>query len=233
MNKLLILILIISSMLCYSKNNTILPENIHSKNDIIPSDWRLLDSISGDLNNDGILDFVLAIQKNDSNKIKLNDGFGVDTINLNPRKLAIYYGTESDELVKKLVSDEFIILRDNPTMEEPFEGFDLNNEGILDINFRIAYNAGSWSVSIHKYRFRFQNNQLVLIGYDLMKFHRASGETKNTSINFLSKRMKISKGTISSDEPESIEWKEFKLEKLFDLKAMEKPFELEFEGIYL
>ena len=233
MNKLLILILIISSMLCYSKNNSILPENIHSKNDLIPSDWRLLDSISGDLNNDGILDIVLAIQKNDPNNIKLNDGFGVDTINLNPRKLAIYYGTESGELVKKLVSDEFIILRDVPTMEEPFEGFDLNTEGVLDINFRLAYNSGSWSVSIHKYIFRFQNNQLVLIGYDLIEFHRASGETKETSINFLSKRMKITKGTISSDEPNSIEWKEFKLEKLIDIKTIEKPFELEFEGIYL
>ena len=233
MNKLLILIIITSSIFCFSKNNSILSENIQSKNDIIPSDWRLLDSISGDLNNDGILDFVLAIQKNDSTNIILNDGFGVDTINLNPRKLAIYYGTKSGELVKKLVSDEFIILRDNPAMEEPFEGFDLSNEGVLDINFRIAYNTGSWSVSVHKYRFRFQNNQLVLIGYDLMEFHRASGETKETSINFLSKRMKIAKGTISNDEPESIKWKEFKLEKLFDIKTIEKPFELEFEGMYL
>jgi len=233
MNKLLILFIITSSILCFGKNNSILPENCNSKNDIILSDWRVLDSISGDLNNDGILDIVLAIQKNDPNNIKLNDRFGVDTINLNPRKLAIYYGTESGGLIKKLVSDEFIILRDIPTMEEPFEGFDLDKEGVLDINFRLAYNSGSWSVSIHKYRFRFQNNQLVLIGYDLMEFHRASGETKETSIKFLSKRMKISKGTISSNEPDSIEWKEFKLEKLIDIKTIEKPFELEFEGIYL
>ena len=88
-------------------------------------------------------------------------------------------------------------------------------------------------MSNHKYRFRFQNNEFALIGYDSNEAHRASGETTDYSINFLTKKMKITKGNFSDDEPESVEWKEFHLEKLLTIKSIKKPFELEFNGIYL
>lgn len=219
--------------ICNGQEKAHLPDQAKSFEKIIPKDWRLLDSISADLNQDGIKDLVIAIQNTDQNKIEFNDGLGIDSIDLNPRVLAIYFGTESGELKKKLISEEFIILRDSPTMDEPFEGFHINNKGVLDINFRFWYSAGSWSMSNHTYRFRYQNNDFVLIGYDSNEAHRASRETTDYSINFLTKKMKITKGNFSEDVKETVEWKKFKLKKLFTIESIQKPFELEFEGIYL
>jgi len=233
MKKSLTIFTILISLTCFGQSELILTNNGEALEDIIPDNWRLLDYTTGDINQDGISDLVFAIQKTDRNNIELNDGLGTDTIDLNPRMLAIYFGTESGGFKKKLVSEYFIILRDSPTMDEPFEGFNINKKGILDVNFRFWYSAGSWSVSNHKYRFRFQNNEFALIGYDSNEAHRASGETTDYSINFLTKKMQITKGNFSIDEPESVEWVEFHLEKLLTIKSIKKPFELEFEGISL
>mgnify|MGYP006104633307 CR=1 FL=1 len=233
MNKSLTIFTILLALTCFGQNELILPNNGKTLESIIPDNWRLLSSANGDLNQDGISDLVFAIQKTDQNNIQLNDGLGTDSIDLNPRIFAIYFGTELGVLKKRLVSEHFIILRDSPTMDEPFEGFNINNKGVLDINFRFWYSAGSWSMSNHKYRFRFQNNEFALIGYDSNEAHRASGETTDYSISFLTKKMKITKGNFSNDDSESVEWKEFQLEQLMTLKSIKKPFELEFEGIYL
>ena len=233
MKRLLTLFAVLLCISCLGQSELILPENGETLENIIPNNWKLLDSISGDLNQDGISDLVFAIQKTDQNNIELNDGLGTDSIDLNPRILAIFFGSKSGGFNKKLVSEHFIILRDSPTMDEPFEGFNINKKGILDVNFRFWYSAGSLSMSNHKYRFRFQNNEFALIGYDSNESHRASGETTDYSINFLTRKMKIAKGNFSKDDPDSIVWKEFHLEKLMTIKSIKKPFELEFNGIYL
>lgn len=233
MKKFLTLLIGLLALTSTAQTELILVDEGNTLESIIPDNWRLLDSITGDLNQDGISDLVFAIQKTDTNNIELNDGLGTDTIDLNPRILAIYFGTGSGGFTKQIVSKHFIILRDSPTMSEPFEGFNINQKGILDINYKFWYSAGSWSMSNHTYRFRFQHNEFALIGYDLIEAHRASGETTGYSINFLTKKMKITKGNFSKDDPESVEWKEFQLEKLLSIKSIKKPFELEFEGIYL
>lgn len=73
----------------------------------------------------------------------------------------------------------------------------------------------------------------VLIGYDSNEAHRASGETTDYSVNFITRKMKISKGNFANDAPDSVVWKTFKLKKLFTIESIRKPFEMEFEGIYL
>jgi len=152
---------------------------------------------------------------------------------LNPRILGIYFGTKSGIYEQKLISQDFIILRDSPTMDEPFNGFEISKEGVLGINFLFWYSAGSWSISIHKYKFRFQNNEFELIGFNSKESHRSSGETTGYSINFLTKQMKITRGNFSNDNPELVEWKKFNLDIPLTIEKIEKPFQLEFEGIHL
>lgn len=234
MKKLITLFTISLSLFSFSQTKLMtLKENGNSIEDIIPKNWKILDSKLGDLNQDGISDLIFAIQNTDKLNIELNDGLGTDTIDLNPRILGIYFGTKSGTYKQKLVSKDFIILRNSPTMDEPFEGFEINNEGVLEINFWFWYSAGSWSMSNHKYKFRFQNNEFELIGYNSYESHRSTGETTDYSINFLTKKMKITKGNFSNDNPESVEWKKFELDSPITIKTIKKPFELEFEGIYL
>lgn len=233
MKKSITIFSILVSLTSFGQNEFILKKNGTTLLDIIPNDWKILHSTTGDLNQDGISDLVFAIQDTDINNFEINDGFGVDTIDLNPRLLGIYFGTKTGDFTQNFVSENFIILRDSPTMDEPFEGFSISEKGVLDINFRFWYSAGSWSMSNHKYKFRFQDNEFVLIGYDSNTAHRASGETTDYSINFLTRKMQITKGNFSNDDPESVEWKKFSLEKLMTIKTIKKPFEIEFEGIYL
>lgn len=199
---------------------------------LIPNDWKLIDSTSGDLNKDGVSDLVFALQKTDRNNMKVNDRFSNDTLDLNPRSLVIYFGTKTGGFNKKLVSDHFIILRDSPIMDDPFDGFSINEDGILNIKFRF-WSAGSWNMSNHEYRFRYQSNEFVLIGYESSEVDRGSGETIDYNINFLTKKMKITNGNFTNPKDESVEWKKFKLDKLLTIESIKKPFELEFYGIYI
>ena len=136
MKKSLTIFIIFLTLTCFGQSDIILTNMGTNLVDIIPNNWRLLDSAIGDLNQDGISDLIFAIQKTDRNNTELNDGLGTDTLDLNPRMLAIYFGTESGGFKKQLVSEYFIILRDSPTMDEPFEGFNISKKGILDVNFR-------------------------------------------------------------------------------------------------
>lgn len=207
-----------------------------SLNDLIPKNWKILSTSNGDLNKDGISDLVFVIENTDERNIHVNEnGFGVDSINLNPRILAIYFGNVNGGYMKNLQSNEFIILQDSPTMDEPFDGVEILKNGVLKIDFHFWFSAGSWMMSSHTYKFRFQNNQFELIGYDASEIHRATGETTDYSINFSTRKMEKITTTFDENEEETIieEKKSFKLKELKSIQSLGKPFEWEFEGIYL
>lgn len=234
MTRLFIVFTVLFSLVTSGQTtSSILKESAQSLEELIPENWELLDSQTGDLNKDGILDIVFAIADTDEDNLKPNDGFGIGPIDQNPRKLGIYFGTSSGTFKKQLVSNEFIILQETPAMDEPFDGFEISKKGVLDINFHIWYSAGSYETSNHTYRFRFQNNEFVLIGYDASESNRATAEMVDYSINFLSKKMKITRGNFSEDNPESVEWINIYLEDLLTIKTLQKPFDREFEGIQL
>lgn len=203
--------------------------------ELVPKGWIILDSAKGDLNKDGRNDLAFVIQHTDPKNIQLNqNGLGRDTIDLNPRIMAIYFADSvSGTFSKNIQCNDFIILCDNPTMDEPFDGIEITPKGILKIKFHFWFSAGSWETSNHTYIFRYQNNEFALIGYESSEIHRGSGEAKDYSLNFSTKKMSISTGTISDDKPTNVQWKTFKLDKLKTLKTLKKPFEWEFEGLYL
>ncbi len=218
---------------CFGQTSVPLKETGKSLEEIIPPNWKLLDYEHGDLNKDGINDIVFAIQETDSSKMESHEGIGTSTIDLNTRILGIYFGTEAGIYEQKFLSDTFILLRDSPTMDEPFEGFKISEKGVLEISFRFWYSAGSWSTSYHKYKFRFEENKFVLIGYDFQEAHRGSGSTIDYSINFLSNKMKITKSSFANDDPATVEWRTFNLLEKLTIEKMKAPFETAFEGFYL
>lgn len=186
------------------------------------------------LNKDGIEDLVLVVEGNDPSLILHDNDFpGEDSINHNPRVMAIYWGAADGSFTKAIQANEFIILKDNPNMDEPFDGISISKKGVLKISFKFWYSAGSWSASNHSYKFRYQENQFKLIAYDSSEVHRASGELNYHSINFLSRKMKISEGNISEDEPSSVKWQKFQLKELPTLQSLERPFTWSFEGLTL
>jgi len=201
--------------------------NGKSINDFIPNGWTILQSATGDLNNDKQDDIAFVLQHKDSvtivNYSADNDPDFNDTVIYQPRILVITFYENATRQYRKIEqSDSFILSHDDPRMEEPFQDISIVNQ-VLQINFHIWYSMGSWSMSNNSYKFRFQNNEFRLIGADYNSTHRASGETEDRSYNFLTKKVRIAKGTISSDN-EKVTWGTFQLKQLKTFKTFSRPF---------
>jgi hypothetical protein len=170
----------------------------------VPAGWKLLDKADGDLNGDGRLDAALIIQRNDPAGIISNrDGLGFDTYDTNPRIVLV---TIQDDLGQyQLVGrdDDIIPDHDSPTIDDPYEMMMIEG-GKLKLDLRFFANAGSWSMFTHRFQFRWDGKAMVLIGFDMAYVHRASGEMKQTSINYLTGKRQDSIGNISDSAPEWI-----------------------------
>lgn len=212
-----VIILLFLLLLVTSCHNSIHELNISGNNisELIPKNWILISKAEGDLNNDGYNDLAFVIQSTYKRNIYKNKReLGSKTIDLNPRIFAIYFKDPiSGKYNLRIQKNRFILIKDSPIMEEPFEDIKINNKGVLIIYFNIWYNAGSWSTVRHIYKFKFYNNKFKLIGYDRNELIRNTGETTDYSYNFLTNKMKISKGNVSNDEPYSIIWKNMNNQK--------------------
>jgi hypothetical protein len=79
----------------------------------------------------------------------------------------------------------------------------------LKISLVLWASAGSWTSSQTDYTLRFESNCFRLIGYDYDETKRNSGERTAISINYLTGKVKISKGTIQEDALRD-EWRPLK-----------------------
>lgn len=196
--------------------------------DFIPNGWTLLDSTQGDLNYDKRNDLVLIIQHKDSVSVITKDADYIDTVITQPRILLILFYNQTTNLYQLTEQcNRFILNHDNPNMDDPYLDISIANN-ILTISFHIFMNMGGWGMSTNTYKFRYQNNEFNLIGADNIYVHRATGETEDRSYNFLTKKVKIATGNISS-EKEKISWKSIKLSKLKTFKSFQQPFTWEVE----
>jgi hypothetical protein len=105
-------------------------------------------------------------------------------------------------------------------------------ESILEIEKGVLHLTFQLTRSMTEYKFRFQENDFVLIGA------KSGGSDGNTTIefwdiNFLTKKAKHSKEPIGEGK-ETIEWKDFKLEKPKTLSELKRPYEWEaLPNVYL
>ena len=193
---------------------------------VVPSGWVTDTVISGDLNKDRQPDVVLVIRNTNTKNFKIRDGFGPDTLDLNPRRLLIYF-REGNGYRKVLSNDQFLPSVNsaiNPCLSDPFVDGSMGiDRGVLKMGFHYWLSCGSYEVTDWDYTFRFQHGRFELIGLDVSSLHRASGETSATSYNFMTcRKQEISGGNEffpEKDHPEE-RWSVIKKRPLFDLAAM-------------
>jgi hypothetical protein len=198
--------------------------------DFAPTGWTVLDSVFGDLNNDKLKDIAFVLQHKDSVTFVKhgNDEDYNDTIITQPRVLAIvFYNSTTKQYNLIEQSNSFILNHDNPIMTEPFQDITISNE-TLQIDFFIWYSIGSWEMSNNSYKFRYKDKQFELIGADYNSTNRGSGETEDRSYNFLTKKVKISEGAISTNKSKTV-WRTFTIKELKTLKTFTEPFTWELE----
>lgn len=205
----------------------------HGQNisDFIPKNWVLLDSAKGDLNNDHFDDLCFVIKYKDTiTLVKQSENY-LDTILSQPRMLIISFLNPSSKQFDYVEqSNTFIMSHDDPNMEEPYQGISISNQ-VLQIDFQIFMNMGGWGSSNNSYKFRYQDKEFILIGADCNSFQRNTGEMENRSYNFLTKKVKIEVGNVSSEKTK-VKWRNFKIAKPKTLKTFIEPFTWEVENDY-
>jgi len=199
--------------------------------DLIPKNWVLLDSAIGDLNNDHLNDLCFVIQYKDTvTLVKKSENYS-DTVLSQPRILVIsFFNPASKQFDFVEQSNTFILSHDDPNMEEPYQGISISNQ-VLQIDFRIFMNISGWGTSDNSYRFRYHDKEFVLIGADGNSFQRNTGEMENRSYNFLTKKVKIEIGNVSSDKTK-VKWRNFEITKLKKLRTFIEPFTWKVEQDY-
>jgi hypothetical protein len=77
---------------------------------------------------------------------------------------------------------------DSATMDDPFGGISIRN-GTLRVGLHFFANAGTWETSERTFTVRFEKGCLRLIGFAMSTAHRGSGETTDTSVNYLTRQV--------------------------------------------
>lgn len=160
--------------------------------EVVPNGWDV-QSATGDLNKDGIEDFVLIVRPNDPAHIKTrDDGF---QYNFNPLFLAVYFGSPSG------VYKRFKVWHDTVSGRED-EYTDITNElsitpkGAIDISVSSWSSMGTADTGSTTYRYRFQSGDFYLIGEESSWLNRMTGEGESTSINYLTGQKEATSGDL-------------------------------------
>jgi len=234
--KIVFLMVVFLVQVLHAQSEPMLPElSVKGRTiqEVIPTGWKILSKASGDLNEDGIEDLVFAIQSPVKEKLANNDGTENDTLHVSPRILGIYFGKRNGKFKKVLQSNEFIINRNTPTMEEPFKGLQILPNGELQIDFYIWPCRECTTWSSHAYIFKFQNSAFELVEYKESTINRVSGDEMDYSIDFLNKTLKTVTETRNEDDmPEYEETlQKFELDNLRTIQSLGKPFTWEFQQL--
>jgi len=202
--------------------------------DFVPQGWKILDSASGDLNKDKLVDFAVILQHKDGIKILKSEEGDSETVTTQPRMLIILFRcNSSNKYMLKEQNNSFILNNDNSTMEEPYQSIKIIN-GALRLDFQLFSNMGSWFITSSSYIFRYQNNDFFLIGAEYKSFNRANQDYEDYSYNFSTKEWSLTTGNESSNTKPKVEWHKLDLKVLKTFSTFKKPFTWEVtKDIYL
>lgn len=177
----------------------------------VPTGWKLKSSTTGDLNRDGLSDAALVIEQNNPENFLPNEELGSKVLNVNPRRLLILFNTPQG--YKKVVSRDDLLPTqhdaNSPCLEDPLsEGGVAISRGTLMIRLQYWLSCGGWGVTNRKFTFRYENSRFRLIGFDTSEFARNTGEKTESSINYLTGKIKITTGLNEFEDPHPrISWK--------------------------
>lgn len=164
----------------------IMPGLLNKPFDIVPTGYRIVDSVKGDLNNDQLADCIFIIKEINEKNIVKDEYRGM--LDRNRRGLIILLNENGryKELVKnyQCFSSEN---EDGGIYYAPEMEVEINKGNLL-----VYYRHGRYGYWI--YTFHIANNDMQLIGYD------ASNNTgpvtdRETSINFLTKKKQVKENT--------------------------------------
>jgi hypothetical protein len=174
----------------------------------VPKGWRLERKRIGDLNHDRLPDAVLVMRQNNPNNVLDNpEGMGVDKLDTNPRIVLVVFARASGGYQLMSNSHDLIPRNLEPVNDDPFEDVVLK-ANTFKVVLHFFASAGTWYTSQTSFLFRYQNGCVRLIGYDQSEYQRNTGQTSETSVNYLTG--KIKKNTETQPSIFEVKWSTLK-----------------------
>ncbi|WP_202307285.1 hypothetical protein [Mesorhizobium sp. L-8-10] len=187
-----------------------LPETASELRDFVPVGWYFEAKAEGDLNRDRVNDVVFVLREDNPANIVANlDGLGSNSLDTNPRILAVAFGTEGRANYRLALANHTLIPRhEDPVLDDPFAspGSLAVARGAFSVTLGFFASAGGWEMGQTKLTFRFQDDGFELIGLDRSRTHRGTGETEEVSINLSTGRASTIIGNIAEDEAQEAKW---------------------------
>lgn len=172
----------------------------------VPAGWRMEASAAGDLDRDGRSDLAMVLRMNDAANVLRNDGLCGETFDTNPRILAVALAEAGGGYRLGVQDQELIPRRDNPCATDWFAPEHLSIErGTVRVSLERFMSAGGWDMGTTSFTFRWEDDNLRLIGYDFSNMKRNTGEFSGVSINYLTGRAKLTRGRMDEDR-ETVRW---------------------------
>lgn len=172
----------------------------------VPDGWSLQAQQTGDLNGDGLPDLALALQQQDLRNIVSEGVICGETVDTNPRIFAVAMAQPRGGY-RLMVQNHTLIPRyDNACAEDWFSGDGVAESGLevargaVRVRLGRFMTAGGWEMGSTTYTFRWQDEVLRLIGFDYTNVRRNTGEMEALSINYLTRRAKVTEGSISESQ---------------------------------
>ncbi len=161
---------------------------------LIPKNWKVLDSVRGDLNRDQQPDLVLILEYNqaiDEDRAYGNYEIELITETQKPRMLAIYF--KSGNRYRLALQNNDFILRseEGGKLGDPLKGLrvDKNN---LALSFE-GGNAWRWKLN---YEFQYLQNQWNLVTANNVYYNNETGEMVDKQYDFVDRTIKTVVGSI-------------------------------------
>ncbi len=186
--------------------------------DFVPTGWALEHEKQGDLNKDGKADLLLVLRKD--YKLDASNPDDFDPLN---RVLLVAFGDTANHGYRlALVNTSLLPLRETSSLDDILDWPD--SVSLDDHSFKITMHlfmsAGGWDTGTSSFHFRYQDGGFALIGYDNDNTHRGSGKTTQTSINYLTRKAKITTGSIENDRTKVV-WKKLPQASLIRIDDIE------------
>lgn len=164
--------------------------------DLVPQNWKIIDTATGDLNDDNIDDLAMVIEYH--LPITENRAYGDNETELikefqKPRVLAIFFrNKQTGNFVFSIQNNNFILRsKEGGTLGDPLREIAIQNKH-LKLNFE-GGNDWRWKLN---YEFKFSQNDWKLMAAKNVYYHSETGELTEHQYNFSDRRAYSKKGNI-------------------------------------
>lgn len=194
-----------------------------SLSELVPSKWKVLDSVSGDLNQDKVNDLALILEYHQ--EIRENRAYGDNTTDLiteiqKPRILAIYFRNKNG--YQLAVQNNNFILRsqEGGALGDPLRPMAIEKNQ-LSLSFQ---GGGEWRWKL-KYSFRYQQKDWMLEKASNYFYNEHSGELTNKQYDFINQKMMVTTGLGKHSKlPDETITQDFPIKTLRTFQSFKKPW---------